>query len=159
MKVFESKIRIGDSDRKQMTDLLREYYAGGYLTQEMLDERIQRAVQAEVRGDLEGLVDDLPPVTSLTDEKVQAAVTKKIKKAPMIKRLGSWVSETADDHPVIIGLTWMITSIMVAVMPGTIIAELTHGHPGILIAVWVPLTIIGGINFFVSLLWMIEATL
>jgi hypothetical protein len=52
--------RVGDRDRKKVTDYLRECFAGGYLTESELDGRVSTALEARTRKDLDGLLDDMP---------------------------------------------------------------------------------------------------
>ena len=56
----DPRIRISDADRKEMTDTLARHYADGRLDTAEFDERVGRAMAAKTRGDLGGLLDDLP---------------------------------------------------------------------------------------------------
>lgn len=53
--------RVGDGDRNRVADLLKEAHAAGYLTLEEIDERLDGALAARTRGELDRLVADLPP--------------------------------------------------------------------------------------------------
>jgi uncharacterized protein DUF1707 len=53
--------RAGDADRNRIAELLKEAHAAGYLTLEEVDERLGSALTARTRGELDRLVDDLPP--------------------------------------------------------------------------------------------------
>ena len=52
--------RIGDAERDNATELLREHMAQGRLTAEEFDERIDAALKAKVASDLDPLFSDLP---------------------------------------------------------------------------------------------------
>jgi hypothetical protein len=55
------RYRVGDADRNRVADLLKEAHAAGYLTLEEVDERLDTALAARTRGELDRLVADLPP--------------------------------------------------------------------------------------------------
>ena len=52
--------RIGDTDRDQAADALREHLAQGRLSQDEFDERMSVALSAKTAADLEPLFADLP---------------------------------------------------------------------------------------------------
>jgi uncharacterized membrane protein len=52
--------RIGDAERDNAAELLREHMAQGRLTAEEFDERIDAALKARVTSDLDPLFRDLP---------------------------------------------------------------------------------------------------
>jgi hypothetical protein len=52
--------RIGDADRDQAVDCLREHLAQGRLSQDEFEERLQRAITAKTAADLQPLFVDLP---------------------------------------------------------------------------------------------------
>lgn len=53
-------MRVGDAEREATAAELREHYASGRLTLDELNDRIDRAFAAKTRGDLDGLMRDLP---------------------------------------------------------------------------------------------------
>ncbi len=53
-------IRVGDPERERAVELLGEAMATGYLTVEEFDQRTHAAYRATHRGDLRGLLADLP---------------------------------------------------------------------------------------------------
>ncbi len=55
-------IRIGDTERREMADLLGKHYSDGRLDDVEFNERMERAMAAKTRGDLKGLLSDLPPL-------------------------------------------------------------------------------------------------
>ena len=57
-----AKMRAGDADRQSVADRLRQAVDEGRLDLHEYDERLQRAYAARTYGDLDGLLDDLPPV-------------------------------------------------------------------------------------------------
>lgn len=57
-------IRVGDSERAEMAELLGKHYGDGRLDEQEFRERIDRAMSAKTRGDLAGLLSDLPTLGS-----------------------------------------------------------------------------------------------
>lgn len=55
-------VRVGDADREAMADVLRQHYAAGRLDAQEFEERIERCLMAKTFSDLDGLLDDLPPL-------------------------------------------------------------------------------------------------
>jgi hypothetical protein len=56
-------MRVGDAERDAAANDLREHFASGRLTQDELNERLDRTFAAKTRGDLSGLFTDLPSST------------------------------------------------------------------------------------------------
>ena len=56
----DQNLRVSDAERQAVTDRLATHYADGRLDQAEFDERAGRAMSAKTRGDLTGLLDDLP---------------------------------------------------------------------------------------------------
>jgi hypothetical protein len=56
-------VRIGDAERTAMSETLGKHYSEGRLDESEFRERIDRAMAAKTRGDLSGLLVDLPPLT------------------------------------------------------------------------------------------------
>jgi hypothetical protein len=52
--------RIGDAERDQAAELLREHHAAGRLDQDEFEERVGKALVARTASDLAPLFDDLP---------------------------------------------------------------------------------------------------
>jgi hypothetical protein len=57
-----SQMRVSDAERNEIAEQLSKHFADGRLDQAELDERMGRAMSAKTRGDLAGLLDDLPPI-------------------------------------------------------------------------------------------------
>jgi hypothetical protein len=55
-------MRVGDSERESVAAELREHYAQGRLTLEDFNQRLDAALAAKTRGDLDRLISDLPHV-------------------------------------------------------------------------------------------------
>ena len=55
-----NEMRVGDAEREAVAAELREHYASGRLTLDELNERVDKAFAATTRGDLNGLMTDLP---------------------------------------------------------------------------------------------------
>ena len=56
-------MRVGDAERDAAANDLREHFASGRLTQDELNERLDRTFAAKTRADLGGLFTDLPSST------------------------------------------------------------------------------------------------
>ena len=54
------EMRVGDAERETTAAELREHYASGRLTLDELNERLDKALAAKTRGDLDALMRDLP---------------------------------------------------------------------------------------------------
>lgn len=57
-----SHLRASDVERNEVADRLSRHFADGRLDQIEFKARLDRAMGATTRGDLEGLFDDLPPL-------------------------------------------------------------------------------------------------
>lgn len=55
-----NEMRVGDAEREAAAAELREHYASGRLTLDELNERVDKALAATTRGDLNALMTDLP---------------------------------------------------------------------------------------------------
>jgi hypothetical protein len=60
MRYSDQHIRVSDTERNAVAELLGQHYADGRLDQPEFDDRISRTMAAKTRGDLSGLFDDLP---------------------------------------------------------------------------------------------------
>ena len=58
----DPRIRVSDADRDRAASLLREHHAEGRLTAEEFHERLDRALAATTRGELDELLADLPGI-------------------------------------------------------------------------------------------------
>jgi Domain of unknown function (DUF1707) len=56
----DEHLRVSDADRQAVTDRLSQHFADGRLDQAEFDARVDRAMSATTRGDLNGLFTDLP---------------------------------------------------------------------------------------------------
>jgi DUF1707 SHOCT-like domain len=70
--------RVSDADRSEAADRLSKHYGDGRLDQAEFDRRLDQAMNATTRADLDGLFTDLPggelPATSGPDEPGEPAV-------------------------------------------------------------------------------------
>ena len=57
---MSSEMRVSDAEREATASELREHYASGRLSQDELDERLDRTFAAKTRGDLDAVMADLP---------------------------------------------------------------------------------------------------
>jgi hypothetical protein len=60
-------MRVGDAERDAAANELREHFATGRLTQDELNERLDRTFAAKTRADLSGLFTDLPSSNAWQD--------------------------------------------------------------------------------------------
>jgi hypothetical protein len=60
-------IRASDAERAEVADNLSRHFADGRLDQPEFKARLDRAMEATTRGDLDGLFDDLPRLPSETE--------------------------------------------------------------------------------------------
>jgi hypothetical protein len=58
----DPRIRASDADRDRVAALLREHHAAGRLTAEEFHERMDAALEAKTRGELDELLADLPVI-------------------------------------------------------------------------------------------------
>ena len=58
----DPQMRISDAERTEVADRLSRHYSDGRLDQAEFNERLDRAMKAKTRGDLNGLFTDLPPI-------------------------------------------------------------------------------------------------
>lgn len=56
-----SGMRVGHAEREAVAAELREHYASGRITLDELNERLDAALAAKTRADLDALMRDLPP--------------------------------------------------------------------------------------------------
>jgi hypothetical protein len=60
IRYTDQHIRVSDAERNAVTERLAAHYGDGRLDQAEFDERVNKAMTAKTRGDLDGLFDDLP---------------------------------------------------------------------------------------------------
>jgi Domain of unknown function (DUF1707) len=65
-----SSLRVADADREQLAAELREHMVAGRLTQEELEERLERAYKASTRAELDAVRDDLPMSPATLDAEI-----------------------------------------------------------------------------------------
>lgn len=53
-------MRVSHAERTEVADRLSKHYGDGRLDEEEFNERLDRAMKAKTRADLDGLFDDLP---------------------------------------------------------------------------------------------------
>ncbi len=58
------QLRVSDAERSQVAEALARHYSDGRLDHDELEERLQAAMAAKTRGDLEPLLADLPDVVA-----------------------------------------------------------------------------------------------
>jgi Domain of unknown function (DUF1707) len=68
--VASSQIRCSDAERQEMVDKLSKHFADGRLDEVEFDDRMGKAMAAKTRGNLAGLLNDLPPLAGEARAKV-----------------------------------------------------------------------------------------
>ncbi|HXW38585.1 MAG TPA: DUF1707 domain-containing protein [Acidimicrobiales bacterium] len=58
----DPNMRVSDAERNQVAEKLSQHYADGRLDPGEFKERLDHAMGAKTRGDLSGLMTDLPPL-------------------------------------------------------------------------------------------------
>jgi Flp pilus assembly protein TadB len=53
-------MRISNTERNEIADILSKHFAEGRLDSDEFEERVGKVMNAKTRGDLAGLLDDLP---------------------------------------------------------------------------------------------------
>jgi hypothetical protein len=98
-------MRAADADRQAVADRLREAVDEGRLDLHEYDERLQRAYAAKTYGDLDGLLDDLPPVIPAQQSKVAPRPAAATPPAP---------SQSEDHDRTLAGMwgSWVATSVI-----------------------------------------------
>jgi len=56
----DPNVRVSHAERTEVADRLSKHYGDGRLDEEEFNERLDRAMKAKTRADLNGLFDDLP---------------------------------------------------------------------------------------------------
>jgi hypothetical protein len=56
----DPNMRLSHAERTEVADRLSKHYGDGRLDEEEFNERLDRAMKAKTRGDVDGLFDDLP---------------------------------------------------------------------------------------------------
>ncbi len=57
---IDPRLRISNAERHDIADTLSKHYAEGRLDSDEFDERVSRVMNAKTRGDVAGVLDDLP---------------------------------------------------------------------------------------------------
>lgn len=63
-EVPNAQMRVSDAERSEIAESLSKHYADGRLNEPEFNERLQQAMSAKTRGDLAGLLVDLPPIVA-----------------------------------------------------------------------------------------------
>ncbi|MFC4336290.1 DUF1707 SHOCT-like domain-containing protein [Salininema proteolyticum] len=89
-----SSLRVSDAERNEVVDRLQKALAAGYIDLGEFDERAAGAQRAKVRGDLKGLLEDIPDgeVALHADAAVMEVEERLVVKTTMgdVKKQGQW---------------------------------------------------------------------
>jgi hypothetical protein len=83
--------RVGDTDRNRVADLLKEAHAAGYLSLEEADERLDGALAARTRGELDRLIADLPPEWRAAQDPPRAPAPRSPRQTRMVPPEAVWL--------------------------------------------------------------------
>ena len=75
-------MRVSHAERTEVADRLSKHYGDGRLDEEEFNERLDRAMKAKTRGDLNGLFDDLPDFGSPAQPPAAPAPALRAPRAP-----------------------------------------------------------------------------
>ena len=76
-------LRVGDAERNQVAEALSQHYSDGRLDATEFKERLDKAMGAKTRGELTGLLGDLPPLADPPPP------------GPRRRRVGLWIAAAA----------------------------------------------------------------
>ena len=84
-----SGLRVSDQQRDHAAQQLRDHFAAGRLTQDELDERVQKAYAARTEPELEKLLDDLPRLpVSTAQQKAELAERRRHLQRRLLQETG-----------------------------------------------------------------------
>jgi hypothetical protein len=83
------QLRISDDERERAADTLKRHYAAGRLSSEELEERLERAWHAQLRGDLQALFRDLPRGVAL---RPSARRLERVQRAALHAHAATWAT-------------------------------------------------------------------
>jgi uncharacterized membrane protein len=117
---YDPSIRVSDAERTQMSEILSKHYAEGRLDDSEFKLRLDKAMGAKTRGDLSGLLNDLPPIQP-----------EQARRRPGIVRRAWWGFTVL--AMVFLGF-WVVSAITTPHIPWVIVlvvlAILWHRRPG-----------------------------
>ncbi|MFV2083341.1 DUF1707 SHOCT-like domain-containing protein [Micromonospora sp. LOL_021] len=115
-------MRAADADREAVAERLRNALSEGRLDLAEFDERLRRAYAAKTYGDLDGLLDDLPPVTAAGRSQLAPVVTgglpAELTPGPDGRYPGAtrrWLVKEWEGYGTAVGITiaiWVVTCVM-----------------------------------------------
>jgi Domain of unknown function (DUF1707) len=71
-------LRVSDAERTRMSETLSKHYADGRLDDSEFKERLDKAMAAKTRGDLGGLLYDLPPLEPEHRERRSPGIARRL---------------------------------------------------------------------------------
>jgi Domain of unknown function (DUF1707) len=103
----DAHLRASDAERNDVAERLSRHFADGRLDQVEFKERLDRAMGAVTRSDLDGLFDDLPP---LDDEPSPARPHRR--RLPLLLLLVLLVAAGAGTTISAVHLPWMLIALV-----------------------------------------------
>jgi len=80
-------MRVSDAERAEVTDRLSQHYSDGRLDQAEYNERLDQAMNAKTRSDLDGLFADLPGGEEEPAPSPAAVVRTEVMRRPPLHRV------------------------------------------------------------------------
>lgn len=111
---YDPSIRVSDAERTQMSETLSKHYAEGRLDDAEFRSRLDKAMGAKTRGDLSGLLNDLPPLQTEQVRRRPGIFKRAWWGVPVLAMviLGFWlVSSIATPH-----IPWVLVLIVLAIL-------------------------------------------
>lgn len=99
--------RIGDAERDEAAEFLREHMARGRLDAEEFEDRLERALRAKVQPEVNQLFSDLPAPTPRTDGQLVRSISQDL--ADHEPGMPRKLRNTID---VLVGAIWPITILL-----------------------------------------------
>jgi hypothetical protein len=78
-----SGLRISDSERAEVADLLSKHYGDGRLDQAEFNDRLDQAMKAKTYADLDGILVDLPRTEAEASEAPKATARRRHEHRPL----------------------------------------------------------------------------
>jgi hypothetical protein len=120
----DTALRASDAERNEVADKLSRHFADGRLDQIEFRARLDRAMGATTRGDLDGVFDDLPP---LGDE-VEPAPRRRRRVAPVVVAIALFVlvASAVGSSLTVLRVPWLL----VVVIGVLVWHRMGHHHSG-----------------------------
>jgi Domain of unknown function (DUF1707) len=106
----DNRLRASDAERNAVSERLATHFAEGRLDQAEFKARLDRAMGATTRGDLEGLFDDLPPL----EDEPQPRRRPRLRPLMALAVIVVLVAVTAQSTLSVFHVPWLLVLVAVA---------------------------------------------